>query len=116
MTMNLTRRQPDELVDRGVRGVGRRDCRRCADGQTESPDEQAVALAERRGWTWVVGSFLLCPCHLPLTLGLATTVLGGTVAGAMLRAHPVAAGVLISVAWLIGTWHGVRLLRAVPER
>lgn len=116
MTMNLTRRQPDELVDRGVPGIDRRDCRRCVDGEAESPGEQAVAVTERRGWAWVVGSFLLCPCHLPLTLGLAATVLGGTVAGAMLRDHPILAGVLITVVWLIGTWRGVRLLRTVPER
>jgi hypothetical protein len=44
--------------------------------------------AELRGLAWVVGAFLICPCHLPLTLGLAATLLSGTVAAALLHDHP----------------------------
>jgi prepilin-type processing-associated H-X9-DG protein len=50
----------------------------------------------------VVGAFLICPCHLPLTIAFATTVLAGTTAGVLLRAHPLAAGVVITAAWADG--------------
>ena len=80
---------------------------------------QAVCLvtmtpeqAENRGMAWVIGSFLICPCHLPLTMWLAATVLAGTAAGALLTSHPYAAGALITAAWAAGTWRGVRYFRA----
>ncbi len=57
------------------------------------------------------GSFALCPCHLPLTLGILVTVFGGTAAGAVLRDHVVVAGLVIGVAWIAGTWRGFRLVR-----
>jgi hypothetical protein len=72
----------------------------------------APEQAENRGLAWVVGSFLICPCHLPLTMLLASTVLTGTTAGVLLRAHPVAAGILITAAWVAGTWRGIHHLRA----
>ena len=68
--------------------------------------------AERRGFAWLIGAFLLCPCHLPLTLGLAATVLAGTAIGAALHRHPIVAGTIITLAWLGGTWRGIHLLRA----
>ena len=68
--------------------------------------------AENRGLAWVIGAFLICPCHLPLTMAFATTVLAGTTAGVLLRAHPLATGVLITAAWAAGTWQGTRHLRA----
>ncbi len=67
--------------------------------------------AETRGLVWVVGAFLICPCHLPLTLGLAATLLAGTAAGARLGEHPFIAGTVLTAAWGAATWHGLRLLR-----
>jgi hypothetical protein len=64
-----------------------------------------------RGVAWVLGAFLICPCHLPITLGLATTVLAGTALGATLHSHPVFAGAIVTVVWGAATWHGFRLLR-----
>ena len=66
---------------------------------------------ERRGRRWIFGSFALCPCHLPLTLGILVTVFGGTAAGAVLRDNTVLAGLAISAAWIAGTWRGFRLVR-----
>ena len=66
---------------------------------------------ERQGRRWIFGSFALCPCHLPLTLGILVTVFGGTAAGAVLRDHVVVAGLVISAAWIAGTWRGFRLVR-----
>ena len=68
--------------------------------------------AEKRGLAWVIASFVFCPCHLPLTLGLAATLLAGTTAGALLRGHPYIAGTLIAVVWVAGTWRGFHHLRA----
>ena len=53
--------------------------------------------SEKRGSAWTA---------------FATTVLAGTTAGVLLRAHPLGAGVLITAAWAAGTWHGLRHLRA----
>ncbi len=69
------------------------------------------ANTEKRGLLWVMGSFLICPCHLPLTLGLLGTVLGGTALGAVLRHYTLLAGLIVTVAWGAGTWRGVAHLR-----
>lgn len=66
---------------------------------------------ERRGRVWLVVSFLACPCHLPLTLSIAATVLGGTALGAALRDHRLLAGAVIAVAWLAGTARGLLFVR-----
>ncbi|MGI8648034.1 MAG: hypothetical protein DLM55_05860 [Acidimicrobiales bacterium] len=66
---------------------------------------------ERRGLAWVIGSFVLCPCHLPLSLGLLSVVAGGTAFGALLHEHIVLAGVVITTVWVFGLWRGLRLLR-----
>jgi Fe2+ transport system protein B len=71
--------------------------------------------AERRALAWVIGSFLICPCHLPLTLSLAATVVSGTAAGALLRGHPYVAGSLITAAWLAGTLRGVLYFRSAQH-
>jgi hypothetical protein len=79
--------------------------RRAACPATPTPEQVG-----RRGVAWVVGAFLLCPCHLPLTLGLAAALLSGTAAGALLRGHPYLAGIVISATWLAATARGFRLL------
>jgi hypothetical protein len=61
---------------------------------------------------WVIGSFAICPCHLPLTLALLGTVLGGTALGALLHQHLVLAGLVIAGVWALGTWRGLGLLQA----
>lgn len=66
---------------------------------------------ERKGRRWIFGSFLLCPCHLPLTLAIAASLAGGTVIGGLLRDHAVAAGLVISLGWVAGTVNGFRLVR-----
>jgi hypothetical protein len=53
-----------------------------ADGQS-CRVASASARLEGRGVLQLIGAFLFCPCHLPLTL-----------------------------AWSAGTWRGVHLLRA----
>jgi len=67
--------------------------------------------ADRRGIAWVIGSFVLCPCHLPITLGVLVAVLSGTAIGVLVRSHLYLAGAIISIAWLAGTLHGFNLMR-----
>jgi mercuric ion transport protein len=93
----------DSHMPSGRRG----DCRDCGDGAAQS--------AENRGLAWVIGAFVICPCHLPLTLTLAAALLGGTAAGAALRGHPFIAGAIITLAWVAATWHGFRLMRRAGD-
>ena len=65
-----------------------------------------------RGARWLLGSFLLCPCHLPITLALLGTVLSGTVAGVALHRFPLVAAAMITLVWALGTWRGLRVLRS----
>ena len=67
-----------------------------------------------RGIAWLIGAFVICPCHLPLTLGLLATLLAGTALGAALYRHPIVAGTVVSLVWLAATWRGVQLLRRPP--
>jgi hypothetical protein len=71
----------------------------------------AATDLERRGRWWLLASFLACPCHLPITLAVLGTVLGGTAAGVALREHTVLAGVLIAAVWIAGTGRGLLLVR-----
>jgi hypothetical protein len=66
---------------------------------------------ERRGRAWLLWSFLLCPCHLPLSLAALTTVLAGTSLGVVLREHVWVAATLITAGWIVGTGYGFRLIR-----
>lgn len=59
----------------------------------------------------MIGAFVLCPCHLPVTLAVAATLLGGTAAGTALHAHPIAAGATITATWAAATWYGFWLMR-----
>ena len=79
---------------------------------TACPVTLTAGRSETRGLMWVVGAFVICPCHLPLTMALAGTVLAGTTAGVLLRAYPLVSGILITVAWVAGTWRGMYHLSA----
>ena len=80
------------------------------------PLNLTCAQAENRGLAWVIGAFVICPCHLPLTLWWAAALLSGTAAGALLRGHPYVAGSTITVLWLAATWRGVRYFLAARGR
>ena len=69
------------------------------------------AQLENRGMVWMIGAFVFCPCHLPITLSALALLLGGTAAGAALRAHPYIAAVIVTLLWAAGTWRGYQLIR-----
>ena len=111
---NFERSPSHESDDSHLPSCARGACHRVRDDEavpSPSERERPVTAGENHGLAWVIGSFLWCPCHLPLTLGLAATLLTGTTLGAVLRHHPVAAGVVVTVAWIAGTARGFWLLR-----
>ena len=67
--------------------------------------------ADRRGIAWIVGSFVFCPCHLPVTLWVVAALLSSTAAGALVLGHPYVSGTLLAIVWLAGTLHGLNLMR-----
>ncbi len=85
------------------------------DGQTPivtAPDAiQVTPALERRGRMWLLWSFLLCPCHLPLSLAALAAVFGGTAFGAALRDHAWLAATVITLTWAAGTGYGLWLIR-----
>ena len=84
-----------------------------AAGTSNRPaDAGGTPRDSNRGTLWVIGSFLLCPCHLPVTLALLGVILSGTVAGAALHRYPLVAAAIITLAWALGTGRGLRLLRS----
>jgi len=74
------------------------------------PVKLTPGQAENRGLAWVIGAFVFCPCHLPITLWWIALLLSGTAAGALLRGHLVLAGVVVTLVWAAGTWRGIRYL------
>jgi Fe2+ transport system protein B len=77
---------------------------------SETPEQ--VRRTERRGAAWIVASFIFCPCHLPLTLGVGAAVLSGTVVGAWWSGHPYIVGAVLTALWIAGTWRGFHYLRS----
>jgi Fe2+ transport system protein B len=67
--------------------------------------------ADRRAIAWIIGSFVLCPCHLPITLWVVAALLSGTAVGALVLGHPYVSGAILGVAWLAGTLYGFNLMR-----
>jgi hypothetical protein len=106
----IPRKRERPVTNVGEEGTGNWESESGANGLPGGPPS-AVPSTSNRGLTWVIGSFLFCPCHLPLTLGLAATLLAGTAAGALLRQHPVTAGIAITLVWSLGTARGLWLLR-----
>lgn len=78
----------------------------CSGGDCDTP-----AQAERRGMAWLIASFVICPCHLPLTLLVATSLLSGTAAATLVTNHPYVSGGVITAVWLAGTFRGLAHLR-----
>lgn len=78
---------------------------------TTAPQAIESPELEKRGRLWLIVSFLACPCHLPLSLGILAVVLGGTALGAAVRDHALVAGIIITSVWVAGTGRGLWLIR-----
>jgi len=80
------------------------------------PVPTSPGRSENRGLAWLIGGFIFCPCHLPLTLAFTATVFSGTTVGALLTGYPYIAGALITSVWLAATWRGLHHLRSTARR
>src|SRR5262249_29472267 len=90
--------------------------RRVGHAQLPARVVEGILTMQNWGFAWIAGAFLICPCHLPLTLGLAATLLSGTAAGVALHAHPFVAGAIVSTAWAAAMWRGFHLLKSAESR
>lgn len=79
--------------------------------RTELNGDARGRRRERRGLWTVIGAFAICPCHLPVTLGLLGVALGGSAVGIFVRNNVVLAGALVTIVWAALTWRGIWLLR-----
>ena len=70
---------------------------------------------KRRGLLWLVGAFVICPCHLPVTLALLGALVAGTGITTWHHGH-VRVAIVITVAWAAATWRGLELLRSAGSR
>ena len=66
------------------------------------------AERERRGRRWVVWSFILCPCHLPVTLGVLGTVFGGTAFGPLIARNGWTVAIVLTAIYAVALGIGLR--------
>jgi cytochrome c biogenesis protein CcdA len=67
--------------------------------------------SENRGRFWLVLSYVLCPCHLPVTMALVVAVAGGTAVGAAMTASMWRLGVVMAALYGLALWRGFHHLR-----
>ena len=79
---------------------------RHADWLLDAPEQ----ARETRGIVWIVAAFLICPCHLPLTLALIGTLASGTALANSLAEHGYLVGAAITAIWLAATLRGAWLM------
>jgi hypothetical protein len=75
-------------------------------------DRVTARRLENRGLAWIGGAFLVCPCHLPLTLSLITMLFSGTAIASFVRGYAFVAATVTVVVWLAATVYGFRQLSA----
>ncbi len=75
----------------------------------ESGSGEARRL-ENRGRAWIVLGFILCPCHLPVSMALLGGVVGGGVLGAAVRDAWIL-GVVMGTLYLFAVWRAFHHLR-----
>jgi len=80
-------------------------------GESSLPAHPEARQHEKRGRRWLVVSFLLCPCHVPMALALAGVLLGGSTVGAAVTGNALPVGIVMSALYALMLWRGFRLIR-----
>ncbi len=75
------------------------------------PTDPTARRFEKRGRWWLALSYVLCPCHLPITLTLAGFAFGGTALGTAIAGHATWVGIALTFAYGLVLWRGFRQLR-----
>lgn len=73
------------------------------------------AALEKKGRRWLIWSFIFCPCHLPLTMGVLAVVLGGTAFGTFISSNTLGVGLVVGSIYLVGVVIGLRHIRAATK-
>ena len=76
---------------------------------TGSPNPDVL---ERRGRRWLIWSFLLCPCHLPISMSVLAAVLGGSALGPVISRNTLGVGLVLGALYLAGVAVGFRYIRS----
>ena len=79
-------------------------------GESSLPLNPLAREHEKRGRRWLVVSYLLCPCHLPIVVVLLGAISGGTAFGAALN-NTLGVGIALTAAYGVVVWRGFRELR-----
>ncbi len=78
----------------------------------ESEDAVDPVALERRGRRWLIWSFIFCPCHLPVTMGVLAALFGGSAFGALIDRNTLGVGLVLGAIYAVGVGIGFRHLRA----
>lgn len=92
-----------------------RSRRRVFFGDSALPVDPTARKYEKRGRLWLVVSYFLCPCHLPLTLALVGGSIGGTAVGSWVMGHKVWAGVMLTALYGLVLWAGFRTIHRAKK-
>ena len=75
------------------------------------PSDPTARRLEKRGRWWLALSYVLCPCHLPVTLGLLGVAFGGSALGTIVAGHTTWIGIALTAGYAVVLWRGFRQLR-----
>ena len=81
-------------------------------GKQALPADPAARDLEKRGRRWLIVSYVLCPCHLPITLGLLAIAFGGTTLGTLALGHAGWVAAALTGLYALVLWQGFRRIRA----
>lgn len=80
-------------------------------GESSLPTDPQARQHEKRGRRWLVVSYFLCPCHVPITLAVIGAIAGGTAFGAALTGNALRVGIVLTASYSVVLWHGFRQIR-----
>lgn len=98
-------------LDRTVKLTGTTQRQWAFIGKSSLPSNPLAREHEQRGRKWLIVSYFLCPCHLPITLALLGAAFGGTAFGAALAGNAIGVGVVMTGGYAVVLWRGFRQIR-----
>lgn len=81
----------------------------------EAPPADAAKALEKKGRRWLAISFLFCPCHLPLIMGVLGVVFGGSAFGALVSRNTLGVGLVFGTVYVALLVVGFRHIRAATK-
>lgn len=98
-------------LDRTVEPTGTTPRQWAFIGKSSLPSDPLAREHEQRGRKWLIVSYFLCPCHLPITLALLGAAFGGTAFGAALVGNAIGVGVVMTGGYAMVLWRGFREIK-----